>query len=77
MIDAMIIWIIAIIDRSIFGIEEGDETVSDVAQKFVELLLGVESVSLVECGIIISDVFPYLLVDVVAKRRDNVDGSTD
>lgn len=55
--------------RSVFGIEEGDEAVADVVQKLMELLLGVESIPLVEGGVVVADMFPDLLVEVVTERR--------
>jgi hypothetical protein len=61
---------------SVFCIEEGGESVSDVAQKLMEFFFGVEFVSLVEGGIIVAHVFPDLLIEVVPHRRNHVDCAT-
>jgi hypothetical protein len=60
---------------SVLGIEECDNTVTEVAQKVVKLLLSVETVSLVERGVVVAYVLEDLLVEVVAKRRDHEDDS--
>ena len=49
---------------SVFGVEEGDDAVSNVPQELVELLLGVEAVVLVESGVVVAEMFPYFLVEV-------------
>ena len=41
----------------------------------MELFLGIESVSLVECGVVVTNMFPEFLIDVGSKRRDDVDGT--
>lgn len=46
--------------------EEGGETVSDVGEHFIELLLSVESLVLSEGGIVVSDVLPDFLVESVS-----------
>ena len=58
--------------QSVLGIKEGDDSMSDVAQKVVELFLGVEFVSLVQGGVVVPEVFPDFLVDVVSKGRNQV-----
>ena len=50
---------------------------TDVAQKFMELFLGIESVSLVEGCVVVTNMFPEFLIDVGSKRRDDVDGTAD
>lgn len=61
---------------SILGIEEGDETVSEVAQKLVKLFLSIEPVALVEGGIVVADMLEDLLVEVVPHGRDEHDDTT-
>jgi hypothetical protein len=58
---------------SILGIEEGDKPMSKVAQKLMKLLLSIEPVALVECGIVVADVLEDLLVEVVTHGRDQHD----
>ena len=45
---------------------------SDVTQKVMELFLGVEFISLVEGGVVVTEMFPDFLVDVVSEGRDQV-----
>jgi hypothetical protein len=63
--------------ESILGIKEGDESISKIAKKIVKLFFSIEPISLIQSGIIVSDVFEDLLVEVVAKGRNHVDHSTD
>ena len=58
--------------QSVLGIKEGDDSMSDVAQKVVELFLGVEFVSLVQGGVVVTEVFPDFLVYVVSEGRNQV-----
>lgn len=62
---------------SILGIEEGDNAVANVAQKFMKLLLSVESVPLVEGGIVVTDVLKYFLVEVTAQWGNHIDCTSD
>ena len=54
---------------SILGVEEGDDSVTDVAEELVKLLLGVEAIALVEGCVIVAHVLEDLLVEVVAQGR--------
>jgi hypothetical protein len=69
MMEANVCLMVVMIE-SILSIEEGDQSVANVAQKVVKLFLSVEPVSLAESGIIVSDVLEDLLVEVVAEGRD-------
>ena len=64
-------------DWSILGVEEGEKSFAQVSQKVVKFLLGIEFISLIQCGIIIADVFEYFLIEVCAERGDYSDDSTD
>ena len=55
---------------SILGIEESDDSVSNIAEKIVKLFFGAELVALVKGGIVISHVLEDLLVKVVPQGRD-------
>lgn len=46
---------------------------SKVGKEFMKLLLSIELVSLIECGVIIPDVLVDLLVEVVSQGRDQHD----
>ena len=58
--------------QSVLGIKEGDDSMSDVTQKVMELFLGVEFISLVEGGVVVTEMFPDFLVDVVSEGRNQV-----
>ena len=51
--------------QSILGIKEGNKSISKIAKKIVKLLLSIEPISLIQCGIIVSNVFEDLLIEVV------------
>jgi len=63
--------------ESILGIEEGNKSVSKIAEKIVKLFLSIKPISLIQCGIIVANVLEDLLIEVVAKRRNHVDDSTN
>lgn len=50
---------------------------ADVSKKFVEFFFSVESVALVESRVIITDVFPYFLVEVVSQGRNQDDNAAN
>ena len=54
--------------------QEGDESVTHVAQHIVELFLGVKPVVLIQGGVVVADVFIYFSVKTVAQRWDHQDG---
>ena len=45
---------------------------SDIAQKVMELFLSVEFISLVEGGVVVTEMFPDFLVDVMSEGRNQV-----
>jgi hypothetical protein len=54
--------------QSILGIKEGNKPIAKIAKiakKTVELFLSIEPISLIQCGIIVSNVFEDLLIEVV------------
>jgi hypothetical protein len=59
--------------QSILGIEEGEDSIAEIGEEVMELLLGIESVSLIEGRIIVANVFEELLVEVVPQGRDQED----
>jgi hypothetical protein len=64
------VYLMVLMIESILSIEEGGESMANIAQKLMKLFLSVESVSLAESGIIVSDVLEDLLVEMVAEWRD-------
>lgn len=62
---------------SVFGVEEGDCTVSDVAEELMELFLSIESVALVEGGVVVANMLEELLVEVMTEGRDREDHASD
>lgn len=62
---------------SVFGVEEGDCTVSDVAEELMELFLSIESVALVEGGVVVANMLEELLVEVMTEGRDHEDHASD
>jgi hypothetical protein len=54
--------------------EEGSESVSDIAEHFIELLLGVELLVLSQGGIVVSNVLPDFLVESVSQWGNGHDG---
>lgn len=56
--------------ESILGIEEGNDSMSNIAQELVKLLLSIEPVPLVESSIVVAHVLEDLLVEVVPQGRD-------
>jgi hypothetical protein len=56
---------------SVFGVKEGDCTVSDVSKELMELFLSIESVALVEGGVVIANMLEELLVEVMTEGRDH------
>lgn len=61
---------------SVLGVEEGNETGADIAQKFVEFFLGVESVSLAEDSVVVPEVLPDFVVEVATEGGDQHDGAS-
>jgi len=43
---------------SILGIEEGEKAISKVTKELMELFLSIEFVALIECGVIVTNMFP-------------------
>jgi hypothetical protein len=66
-----------VVIESILGIEEGDDSISDISQKLMKLLLSIESVSLVESGIIVAHVLEEFLIEVMPQGRNQEDDSAD
>ena len=55
--------------------EESDESVSDIGEHFIELLLSVEFLILSESGVVISDVFPDFLIESVSQWWNGDNGN--
>ena len=54
--------------QSILGIKEGNNPISKIAKiakKTVEPFISIEPISLIQCGIIVLNVFEDLLIEVV------------
>ena len=43
---------------SILGIEEGEEAISKVTEELMELFFGIEFVALIECSVVVTNMFP-------------------
>lgn len=55
--------------------EEGSNSVFDVTEEFIELLLSVEFLILTQCSVIVSHMLPDFLVKAVSERWDSNDCS--
>lgn len=67
-------------DVSILGIEEGGDSMANIAQELMKLLLSIEPVPLIESGVVVAHVLEDLLVEVAPQRRyqeDDSSGNTD
>jgi hypothetical protein len=47
-----------IFSLSILGIEEGEKAISKVTKELMELLLSIKFVALIECSVVITNMFP-------------------
>lgn len=54
--------------------EEGNKSVSNIGEHFIELLLGVELLILPESGVVISNMLPDFLIEPVSQRWDGNNG---
>ena len=53
-------------ESSVLGIEECKESVTNIAKELMELFLSVEFVALIQCGIIVSNMFEDFGIEVIA-----------